>query len=215
VLLALLDRQDEPGAVLFGLEEKVGVVSCAAEVLSKGKGHARFRLPRLPEVWGEGLDAARAAWALGLDPTEIGFDRHQPSRHSGGVPYDLVPVASLDALGRARVSGESFDAVFGDSTHPSVYVYARHGDGFRTRMFFPTPSLTEDPATGSAAAAFAGALMQCEPLGDGEHDIVIEQGVEMGRASEIALQLVIRGGALVSAEIGGCAVLVSRGELLL
>ncbi len=56
--------------------------------------------------------------------------------------------------------------------------------------------------------------MQCEPLGDGEHDILIEQGVEMGRPSEIALQMVIRDGALVSAEIGGGAVLMSRGELL-
>jgi trans-2,3-dihydro-3-hydroxyanthranilate isomerase len=56
--------------------------------------------------------------------------------------------------------------------------------------------------------------MQCEPLGDGEHDIVIEQGVEMGRPSEITLQMVIKDGALASAEIGGAAVMVSRGEIL-
>jgi trans-2,3-dihydro-3-hydroxyanthranilate isomerase len=213
VLLAIRDRRGEPGAVLFGLEEKVGVVSCAVDVLGEGRGQARFRVPRLPEVWGEGLPAAQAAWALGLDPTEIGFDRHAPSRHSGGLPYDLVPVASLDALARAKVSGESFDAVFGDSTHPAVYVYARHGDGFRTRMFFPAPSLTEDPATGSAVAAFAGALMQFEPLGDGEHSLLIQQGYDMGRPSDIALQIVIRNGALASAEIGGGAVIVSEGEL--
>jgi trans-2,3-dihydro-3-hydroxyanthranilate isomerase len=214
VLLALLDEPENPDAVLFGLEEKVGIVSCVVEVLGEEHGRARFRLPRLPEIWGEGLDTARAAWALGLDPNEIGFDRHMPSRHSAGVPYDLVPVASLDALARAQASSESFDAVFGDSPHPSAYVYAREGDGFRTRMFFRAPNLTEDPATGSAAAAFAGALMQFEPLGDGEHDIPIRQGVEMGRPSDIALQLSIRSGALVSAEIGGEAVVVSRGELL-
>jgi trans-2,3-dihydro-3-hydroxyanthranilate isomerase len=113
------------------------------------------------------------------------------------------------------VSSESFDAVFGDSTHPSVYVYTRDGEGFRSRMFFPAPNLTEDPATGSAAASFAGALMQFEPLGEGEHNISIRQGVEMGRPSDIALQLTIRQGALVSAEIGGGAVVISRGELLL
>jgi trans-2,3-dihydro-3-hydroxyanthranilate isomerase len=215
VLLAVLDREDGPGTVLFGLEEDVGVVSCAVEVTERGRGRARFRLPRLPEPWGDGLDFARAAWALGLDPNEIGFERHRPSRHSAGVPYDLVPVASVDALARARVSAESFDAVFGDSTHPAVYVYARAGDGFRARMFFPAPSLAEDPATGSAAAAFAGALMQFEPLGGGEHDIAIEQGVEMGRPSRIGLQLTIQSGKLVSAEIAGEAVIVARGELLL
>ena len=56
--------------------------------------------------------------------------------------------------------------------------------------------------------------MQCEPLGDGEHEIVIEQGVEMGRPSVIRLQMTIKGGALVSAEISGNAVIISRGELL-
>jgi trans-2,3-dihydro-3-hydroxyanthranilate isomerase len=35
----------------------------------------------------------------------------------------------------------------------------------------------------------------------------------MGRPSEIALQMVIKDGALASAEIGGGAVMVSRGEI--
>jgi trans-2,3-dihydro-3-hydroxyanthranilate isomerase len=215
VLLALRDSSGEPGAAAFGLEEKVGIVACAVEVKGAGRGYARFRLPRLPQVWGEGLDPAQAAWALGLDPRDIGFDRHVPSRHSAGVPYDLVPVGSLEALARVRVSAETFDKVFGASTHPSVYVYARDGGGFRSRMFFPTPGLTEDPATGSAAASFAGALMQFEPLGEGEHDVLIRQGYEMGRPSDIELQIVIRDGALASAEIGGHAVVVSEGTLAL
>ena len=56
--------------------------------------------------------------------------------------------------------------------------------------------------------------MQFEPLGAGEHDVVIRQGVAMGRPSEIALQLVVEAGALRSAEIGGAAVLLSEGVLL-
>lgn len=218
VLLALLDRKGEPGAVAFGLNEKVGTVPCAVEVESEAKGWARFRLPRLPFTWGEGKESAECAWALGLDPKEIGFERHVPSRHSAGVAYDLVPLASLEALVRAKPQGEAFDRTFGDSDHPAAYVYARipgaEGQRFRARMFGPGMGIAEDPATGSAAAAFAGTLMQCEPLGDGEHNIVIEQGVEMGRPSEIFLQMTIKGGALASAEIGGRAVMVSRGEIL-
>jgi trans-2,3-dihydro-3-hydroxyanthranilate isomerase len=52
-------------------------------------------------------------------------------------------------------------------------------------------------------------------MGEGEHSFTIEQGYEMRRPSQIALQLVIRNGALVSAEIGGGAVVVSEGELFL
>ncbi|WP_112662524.1 PhzF family phenazine biosynthesis protein [Microvirga flavescens] len=219
VLLAVLDRKGEAGALAFGLKEKVGIVPCVAEVETSRKGYARFRLPRLPAVWGDGKEASQCAWALGLDPAEIGFDRHVPSRHSAGVAYDLIPVSSLDALARARPQGEAFDKVFGDSDHPAAYVYTRAatatGLAFRARMFGPGMGIGEDPATGSAAAAFAGALMQCEPLGDGEHNVLIEQGFEMGRPSQIALQLTIEKGALVSAEIGGGAVVVSRGELLL
>jgi trans-2,3-dihydro-3-hydroxyanthranilate isomerase len=218
VLLALLDRDGQPGAAAFGLREQVGIVPCAVEVQDEMSGSARFRLPRLPFTWGEGKESADCAWALGLDPTEVGFERHVPSRHSAGVAYDLVPVASLEALAKSKPQGEAFDKVFGDSDHPAAYVYARtpHESAlrFRARMFGPGMGIAEDPATGSAAAAFAGALMQCEPLGDGEHNIFIEQGVEMGRPSEIALQMVIKNGELVSAEIGGSAVMVSRGELV-
>jgi trans-2,3-dihydro-3-hydroxyanthranilate isomerase len=218
VLLALLDPEAGTDAVAFGLKEKVGIVSCIVQADDERKGFARFRLPRLPVTWGEGKETAECAWALGLDPTEIGFARHVPSRHSAGVAYDLVPVATHEALARAKAQGETFEKVFADSDHPSAYVYTRlpgnEGLRFRARMFAPGMGIVEDPATGSAAAAFAGALMQCEPLGDGEHDILIEQGVEMGRPSEISLQMTIDKGALVSAEIGGQAILVSRGEIL-
>ncbi|MET0528693.1 MAG: PhzF family phenazine biosynthesis protein [Microvirga sp.] len=218
VLLALLDRNGQAGAVAFGLKEKVGIVPCIVEVKDATSGEARFRLPRLPTSWGEGKESTQCAWALGLDPTDIGFARHIPSRHSAGVAYDLVPVASLEALAKSKPQGEAFDKVFGDSDHPAAYVYARIPDAetlrFRARMFGRGMGIVEDPATGSAAAALAGALMQCEPLGDGEHNIIIEQGVEMGRPSEIALQMTIKSGALISAEIGGGAVMVSRGEIL-
>ena len=70
---------------IFGLKEKVGIVPCAVEVKDATSGTARFRLPRLPFVWGEGKETKDCAWALGLDPTEI---------VSGG----FVPIESIPAL---------------------------------------------------------------------------------------------------------------------
>jgi trans-2,3-dihydro-3-hydroxyanthranilate isomerase len=216
VLLGLIDQEGAPGALAFGLQEEIGVVSCAVEVEGPEKGYARFRLPRLPTIWGDGKDRSACAAALGLEPAEIGFERHVPSRHSAGVAYDLVPVATVEALARARPVPEPFERAFGDSDHAAAYVYTRlpgPGRRFRARMFAPSLGVREDPATGSAAAAFAGALMQCEKLGEGVHDILIEQGVEMGRPSEIALQLTIEQGRLASAEIGGGGVVLTRGEI--
>jgi trans-2,3-dihydro-3-hydroxyanthranilate isomerase len=215
VLLALEDGR-RGDAAAFGLEETVGVVPCVVEP-GEGRGRARFRLPRLPAIVGEGRPVAEAAWALGLEPADIGFDRHATSRHSAGVAFDFVPVRSREALARARPNPEAFAKVFADEGHVGVFVYTREaedeGHAFRARMFAPGAGIGEDPATGGAVAAFAGALMQFEPLGDGVHDLPIEQGYEMGRPSLIGLQMTIEGGALRSAEIGGDAVVVMRGEL--
>ncbi|MBA4224338.1 MAG: phenazine biosynthesis protein PhzF, partial [Methylobacterium sp.] len=49
---------------------------------------------------------------------------------------------------------------------------------------------------------------------DGTHRLVIEQGYEMGRPSQIELTLTVAGGALASATIGGAAVVMSEGVLL-
>lgn len=217
ILLALLDRGGEPGAVAFGLEENVGVVPCVVEVESAGGGHARFRAPLLPRPAGEGRNPAELAWALGLAPSEVGFDRHVPSRQDAGVAFECVPVASLDALGRALPRPDAMAQVFGGEPQP-LYLYARwsgHGRRFRARMFAAGLGVREDPATGSAAAAFAGALMQFEPLGDGEHEIEIGQGHEMGRPSEIGLQVTLRAGRLTAVEIAGAALVVAEGGLRL
>ena len=79
-------------------------------------------------------------------------------------------------------------------------------------MFAPGLGVLEDPATGSAAAAFAGPLSAAGP-GDGQHAYTIEQGYEMGRPSLLNLTLSIRGGSLAGAVVGGDAVLVSEGAI--
>ncbi len=59
-------------------------------------------------------------------------------------------------------------------------------------MFAPDFGVPEDPATGSAAAAFAGVVHRFDELPDGTHKRIIEQGFEMGRPSLIDLSLEMR-----------------------
>jgi trans-2,3-dihydro-3-hydroxyanthranilate isomerase len=217
VLLGL-DGQNGADAQAFGLEEGVGIVTCIVERRGEGTGYARFRLPRLPETVEGAPSGADAAWALGLDP---GRNRLRPPRAEPALGRRALRVhpgrrAGCDPQGAALDRALSGRARSGP--RPGMYVYTREttaeGHHFHARMFgAPDFSIPEDPATGSAAAAFAGVLMQFEPLGDGTHSFVIEQGYEMGRPSEIDLQIVIEGGRLTAAEIGGGAVLVSEGEI--
>jgi trans-2,3-dihydro-3-hydroxyanthranilate isomerase len=211
VLLALQDRRaDLADAVAFGLEVELGVVPCVVEA-DENRGRARFKLPVTPDFRGDGPDPVPLAAALGLEPGDIGFGRHRPSRHAAGPEFTFVPVASRARLDAAKAGAglpEIADA---------VYLYTPDPEGlglrFQSRMFAPALGAPEDPATGSAAAAFAGVLMQFEALGEGTHDVAIRQGVAMGRPSEIDLQIELAAGALRSVEIGGAAIVVADGTL--
>lgn len=218
VLLALQDAEAGLASELIVLEETVGLVPCAVSVSGERLGHAVFTLPRLPEKIDEAAPVAELAAALGLPVEEIGFDRHRPGVFSAGVGFTLIPLASREAVARAKPDGAAFAKAMKPADHPNAFVYSRQtaetGHHFHARMFAPTMGIAEDPATGSAVAAFAGAVMAFERPEDGEHRFVVEQGYEMGRPSQIALELTVAEGRLVSARIGGSAVKVSEGVLL-
>jgi trans-2,3-dihydro-3-hydroxyanthranilate isomerase len=218
VLLASLRAPDMLRAqdLRVVLEEQIGDVVC---VVSQRKGEAAratFTLPRLPQEIAPAPTREGVAAALSLAPEDIGFDAHRPGVFSAGVGFTCVPLASLDAVRRARPNPAQWGAIKPDD-HANAFVYARGGERegthFRARMFAPDLGVGEDPATGSAAAAFAGALTAFEEPPDGEHVAVIEQGFEMGRPSVVTLGLVIENEALVSASIGGAAVVVMQGTI--
>lgn len=219
VLLGLLDQPARPGSVDFVLEETIGPVPCMVKVLGPERGEATFTLPQLPERLGALPDYATLARGLGLDEADIGFGAHVPGVYSAGNPFRCVPLCSRDAVTRARPQGEAFSRAFdvGDDGFTNAFVYCAEpldpAHGFHARMFAPSVGVPEDPATGSAAAAFAGVFMDWEKPGDGSHRFVIEQGDAMGRPSRIAVSLEVANGRLRQARIGGEAVIVSEGRL--
>ncbi|TCR61694.1 PhzF family phenazine biosynthesis protein [Bosea sp. BK604] len=218
VLLALRAAADGRASGSLVLEEKVGLVPCTVSVQGARAGRATFSLPRLPAEIDQPAGAPLLAEALGLDEREIGFDTHVPSIYSAGVAFTLVPVFGLQAMGRIRLDTGLWPKVMKPEGHPNAFVYCRQtqdaGHHYHARMFAPSMGIPEDPATGSAVAAFAGAVMRFDQPEDGEHVFVVEQGYEMCRPSQIELGLTVASGKLVAARIGGAAVVVSEGTLL-
>ena len=199
------------------LEEKIGIIRCTAAPEGADRGHARFTLPELPKPAGTAASRAAIAAAIGLTVDDIGFEQLAPARWSVGNTFTFVPVRGLDAIRRCRPIDASWDEAFEAGGRSSAFVFCRETiDGknnFHARMFAPRLGIVEDPATGSAAAAFAGLCAQALSPGDGEHRFVIEQGYEMGRPSLIELQITIAGGTLTSATIGGSAVIITEGMI--
>ncbi len=205
----LLRRED----LRLVLEEEVGDVVCVARHRKEEAMAAYFTLPRLPAPAGDAPSIEILAAGLGLNAEDIGFDAHRPTLYSAGTPFVFAPIASLDAMARARPNLKTW----GENGGPAIYLYSKEvadsGSNWHARMFGAGWGIVEDPATGGAAAAFAGVLMQFERPGDGDHMFVIEQGLEMGRPSFISLGLDVENGALRAATIGGSAVIVSNGVI--
>ena len=172
---------------------------------------------KLPEDAGPSPPPDQLAAALGLIPAEIGFENHRPTRYSAGNPFIFVPVASLEAIAKARVASHHWDSVMKGQGLLGAFLYCRQtvrtNSAFHGRFFGPDFGVPEDPATGSAAVGLAGVIHRFDALPDGLHKRIIEQGYEMGRPSLIALSLEIERGKLHAVRIGGHAVRVAEGKI--
>ena len=200
------------------LDAPVGPIRCGVFLKGDRSGHAIFDLPRLPSAVGGVLDRDAIAGALGLVPAEIGLENHQPSAFTAGLDFTFVPVRGLEVIARAAPVAVRWSPAFGKA-ESAAYVYCRQteisGNHFHGRMFAPAFGFGEDPATGSAAAALAGVIRHFDQPPGGSHRYVIEQGFEMGRPSEIVLEIDIEEGDIAAARVGGDAVVVAKGEFSL
>lgn len=216
VLLARIDG--DKGQRQLVIEEGIGAVQCTAERADAHCGSAQFIVPQLPAPSLPAPDNAAIAAALNVDAADIGFGNFRPGRWSAGNPFAFVPLQGLVAIRRSRPDPAQFEPTFATPERPGmVFLFCRETEisahDFHARMFAPGMGVPEDPATGSAAAAFAGVLAEQAGLADGEHAFTIEQGHEMGRPSLIRLSLTVSAGKLAAAAIGGDAVVVTEGTI--
>ncbi|WP_064683316.1 PhzF family phenazine biosynthesis protein [Rhizobium bangladeshense] len=202
-------------------EEKAGIV----EVDLKRNGGqikaAAIRAPR-PLTIGETIAEETIARCISLDPGVIVSTTHAPVFVSVGLNFAVAELKELETLATARPNLAGFQAAAGRQTtngHDfSLFVYARTSDDpwhIRARMFAPLDNVPEDPATGSASAALGAYLVSLAPDADMDVRLTIEQGVEMGRRSIIALNVVKSGGIVTDVVISGHCVSVMRGEIIL
>jgi trans-2,3-dihydro-3-hydroxyanthranilate isomerase len=213
----LLARLDGGAARELVVEEGIGAIRCRTVMVDADCGRAAFDLPRLPAEAGPAPAPDAIAAALGLERDDIGFRDFVPARWSAGNPQCFVPIRSLAAMARAKPNPARFDETFAVGSRAVAYLYcgeaSEAGHDFHARMFSPSLGIPEDPATGSAAAAFAGLLVTQGAYPDGNHAVTIEQGYEMGRPSLMELSFTMRGGALAAASVGGAAVVVTEGTI--
>ena len=174
---------------------------------------AQLAAPRPPEVRNVGLDKSTIAGVLSLRPDDID-DSYQIEAVSVGVPFLMVPITSLEALGRARLDAAKWSASLEKTWAPETFLFTRTGDSvYQARMFAPTMGIVEDPATGSACACFGAYLASRDLSPDGMRSYTVHQGVEMGRPSLLEIEADVAEGKVSAVRVGGATVLITSGEL--
>jgi trans-2,3-dihydro-3-hydroxyanthranilate isomerase len=152
---------------------------------------------------------AALAKALGLSMKD--FDSSlEPAYVSTGVFNLMVPLRNRAALGKIQMNvSELRGLIAKQATMAYCFVLSGNGKAF-TRGMLPW-EIYEDAATGSAAGSLGAFLVKNGKLGAG-HTLNIQQGIEMGRPSQIEVAVTQSGNKLIP-RVSGAAVRVFEGTI--
>lgn len=192
----------------FVLEEGVGPVAVTAR--REGDRHsARLRLERGPDQATIMPSPADLAAVLSLSEEAV-VDAFGASV---GVPFTFVQLTDRDAVDRAKLDNGAWSRVLESAWSPQVYLFAgelEDGGDIYARMFAPSFGIAEDPATGAAAAAIAGAAAEKAKR---SLSFEIRQGEAMGRPSLLNVSAAVEEGEVRSIEVGGGCAFVAEGKI--
>ena len=194
------------------LEENVGPVTVQVQRDVTGVTSCRFTAPRLPQPGPPAPPRDALAAMLGLAASQV---LDSAEFWSCGMSFLVIPLSSIEALQRCRLDLTVWAGILAGFESKHVYPVAHAGAAWRVRMFAPDAGVPEDPATGSAAAAFAGWLASYAPQAARCSEYTLLQGEEIGRPSRIELRIDTDGDRVVEVRVGGASVMVSQGTLLL
>jgi trans-2,3-dihydro-3-hydroxyanthranilate isomerase len=170
---------------------------------------------RAPQVeLGKIHSPERLAEIVGLSAGDVdtGFPVQDASV---GISFTIVPIRTLDAMGRARFNRAAYDRQ-ADAPNPQFLFSSQTyspANQINARMFAEPFGVAEDPATGSACACLGAYLLRHQSLAGNRLDLRVEQGHEVGRPSLLFVRAE-RTTAGAEIFVGGHVVPTLRGELV-
>lgn len=191
-------------------EEQAGLVRVGVERRDGDVTGALVKAPRALSI-GAPVDAGVVAELAGLAASDIVATRFAPCFASVGAEFLLAEVGP-GAMDRARPDAAAFRRHEGRIGQTAglmgLHLHSRDGTepgALDVRMFAPLSGVTEDAATGSAAAALGAFLHHLQPA---ETRFTMRQGRHIGRPSVIT---VLAGPDGVT--IGGDCAIFAEGRL--
>jgi trans-2,3-dihydro-3-hydroxyanthranilate isomerase len=155
------------------------------------------------------IDKKKLTAALGLSPKDLDA-KLEPEFVSTGIYNLMVPLKNRTALGKIRMNMVELARLFGKEGALAYCFTMGPNHSVWARGMMPW-ELYEDAATGSAAGSLGAYLVKYGKCGAG-HTLHITQGVEMGRPSQIEVE-VTQSGKKLTPRVSGAAVKVFEGVI--
>jgi trans-2,3-dihydro-3-hydroxyanthranilate isomerase len=204
----------------FVFELGVGPIPVALEWDERGLSFAW--MTQLPPSFGDEIaDRVALADAVGLGSSDLMDLPVRPV--SCGVPFLFVPLSSRRAVDAAAIDRRRIQRVLEPSAGRDLPVFffttdrtgAAGDETVYCRMLAPQFGIAEDPATGSASGPLGCYLLHHGLVDAAAATTMVSlQGVAMKRPSRLHISIESDGGTITRVRVGGKAVLVAEGSLL-
>ncbi|HET9573601.1 MAG TPA: PhzF family phenazine biosynthesis protein [Usitatibacter sp.] len=193
------------------LEENVGPVM--VDVAERNGGfHGTLTLSGKIEAPTGAPSPADLAAVLSIEPAEVS----QVFFAGAGVPFCVAQLSSNEVVDRAAINRAAWAAKLSQAWSPHIFFFAgnlQDGGRLYARMWAPALGIEEDPATGSACAALVGATAAKPAFAGTAYRLSIQQGVSIGRRSEIEAEARKSDGVVTSVSVGGATTYIASGEI--
>ncbi|HUS18450.1 MAG TPA: PhzF family phenazine biosynthesis protein [Terriglobales bacterium] len=198
------------------LELNIGKIPVTFE--ERGKDAPFGEMCQSDPEFGQTHELNAVAQMAGLEPADL-RDDVPIQTVSTGVAFAIVPVKTLRAMHSLTnvFSWQTALRYLNRTDAKFAYFICTETDepgpggpqaNIHARMFFYNG---EDPATGSAAGCAAAWMARYKVAKSGER-LLIEQGVEMKRRSQLYVRADVANDKIVNVRVGGQAVIIARGE---
>src|SRR5436305_8178821 len=193
------------------LEENVGPVT--VDVAQRNGGfYGKLTLSGKIDTPTGAPTPAELAAVLSVEPAEV----NQVFFAGAGVPFCFAQLTSNEVVDRAEINRAAWATTLSRAWSPHIFFFAgnlRDGGELYARMWAPALGIEEDPATGAACAALVGAMASKHDFGGPAYRLSIQQGVSMGRRSEIEAEARKSGDVVTSVSVGGATAYIASGEI--
>jgi len=137
---------------------------------------------------------------------------------STGVPAIIVPLKTLSAVKRARISKDQYNQLIENIEAKGILIFSpetyKRENHLNVRFFADYYGVPEDPATGSANGCLAAYLIKQKYFAQNQINIRVEQGYEIGRPSLLRLKARQNKQGRIDVNVGGKTILIAKGQLV-